>query len=168
MSDVGSSRRVVVMGVTGSGKTTVGSALAARLGARFVDADQLHPTENIEKMARGLPLTDDDRGPWLHHVGAVLADEQAPLVVACSALARRYRDIIREYAPDTCFVHLLGERDVLGDRVSRRRGHFMPAIMLDSQFDTLEPLAEDEDGMTIDASLDPGIIVERATEHLTR
>lgn len=168
MTDGRSSLRVVVMGVTGSGKTTVGSALAARLGARFVDADDLHPTRNVEKMARGRPLTDDDRDPWLHRVGAVLADEQSPIVVACSALTRRYRDIIREHAPDTRFVHLLGQRAVLGDRVSRRRGHFMPATMLDSQFGTLEPLAANEQGMTIDATLDPGTIVERAADHLTR
>jgi gluconokinase len=168
MSNADSSLRVVVMGVTGSGKTTVGSALAARLGARFVDADDLHPIRNVEKMARGLALTDDDRGPWLHHVGTVLADERAPIVVACSALARRYRDIIREHAPDSCFVHLIGARGALGDRVSHRRGHFMPATMLDSQFGTLEPLAGDERGMTIDATLDPGTIVERAAERLTR
>jgi gluconokinase len=163
---VGSLLRVVVMGVTGSGKTTIGSALAARLGARFVDADDLHPARNVEKMARGLPLIDDDREPWLQQVGAVLADAHAPIVVACSALARRYRDIIRTHAPDTRFVHLLGERGVLGDRVSHRRGHFMPATMVDSQFDTLEPLAEDERGVTIDAALGPETIVDRAVEYL--
>jgi carbohydrate kinase (thermoresistant glucokinase family) len=159
--------RVVVMGVTGSGKTTIGSALAARLGARFVDADDLHPARNVEKMARGIPLTDADRDPWLNQVGRVLADATSPVVVACSALARRYRDTIRAHAPDTRFVHLLGDRRVLGDRLSHRRGHFMPATMLDSQVDALEPLTEDEHGVTIDATLARDTIVDQAMHYLT-
>ena len=96
-----------------------------------------------------------------------MADATSPIVVACSALARRYRDTIRAHAPDTRFVHLVGDRRVLGDRVSHRRGHFMPATMLDSQVDALEPLTEDEHGVTIDAALAPDIIVDRAIDYLT-
>lgn len=155
------------MGVAGAGKTAIGSALAARLGARFVDADTLHSKRNVDLMAHGHPLTDAERDPWLHRVGTVLAKSETPMVMACSALARRYRDVIRSIAPGTQFVHLHATRPVLADRLSRRHGHFMRSTMLDSQLAVLEPLAEDEDGVTIDATLDPDQIVRHAIDYLT-
>ncbi len=137
--------RVVVMGVSGSGKSTVGEALARRLGTRFVDADDLHPAANVEKMRSGIPLTDDDRWPWLDVVGEVLAAAAAPgVVVACSALRRAYRDRLRAAAPDTVFVALEGDPAVLAERLGARRGHFMPATLLASQLATYESPVGDE------------------------
>jgi carbohydrate kinase (thermoresistant glucokinase family) len=144
---------VVVMGVSGSGKSAVGDGIAASLGLRFVDADALHPPENVAKMASGRPLDDDDRMPWLAIVGATLAeaaDRGEGLVMACSALRRRYRDVLRASAPTTVFVHLDGSRDLLESRLRTRAGHFMPVGLLDSQLDTLEPLADDEAGVVVD------------------
>ena len=141
------------MGVSGAGKTTVGIALAERLGLRFVDADDLHPAANVEKMAAGIPLTDADRWPWLAAVGDALAQADEPgLVVACSSLKRSYRDAIRAQAADVAFVHLTAPLDVLRERIGHREGHFMPASLLDSQLAILEPLAPDEAGATIDVS----------------
>jgi gluconokinase len=136
------------MGVSGSGKTTVGAALAATLGLRFVDADDLHPTANVGKMQAGIPLTDDDRWPWLDAVGAVLAD--GDVVVACSALRRIYRDRLRTAAPDLALVYLHGSRDLLAERMGHRPGHFMPASLLESQLDTLEPPKDDEHPVSLD------------------
>lgn len=138
------------MGVSGSGKTTIGEALAARLGIRFEDADALHPLSNIAKMAAGQPLTDEDRMPWLALVGAELAGAgESGLVVACSALKRDYRRAILAVAPATQFVYLEVPRKVLEYRMTHRKGHFMPESLLVSQLATLEPLAADEPGMTI-------------------
>lgn len=143
---------VVVMGVSGAGKSTVGLALADLLAVRFVDADSLHPAANVAKMAAGTPLTDADRWPWLDLVGQALADAaDTGLVVACSALKRSYRDAIRAAAPGVRFVHLVVPRGVLGDRVANRPGHFMPATLVDSQLETLEPLAADEAGVVVDS-----------------
>ncbi len=141
--------RVVVMGVAGSGKTTVGRGLADALGVPFVDGDDLHPPANIAKMARGAPLDDDDRRPWLEAVGAWLAERPAG-VVACSALKRSYRDLLRTAAPGAVFLHLSADRDAIVERVADRPGHFMPASLVDSQFADLEPLGGDEAGATID------------------
>jgi carbohydrate kinase (thermoresistant glucokinase family) len=141
---------VVVMGVSGAGKSTVGAALAERLGAAFVDSDSLHPQANVEKMAAGTPLTDEDRWPWLDLVGAELAANHPDgIVVACSALKRAYRDAIRAKAPSAVFVQLDVELPLLQDRVARRPGHFMPASLLTSQLETLEPLEPDEAGLTV-------------------
>jgi gluconokinase len=138
------------MGVSGSGKTAVGTALAARLGASFVDADSLHPTANVQKMAAGIPLTDEDRWPWLRLVGAeLLAPHDEGIVVACSALKRAYRDAIRAAAPSTEFILLSADPSVLEKRLVQRPGHFMPASLLASQLETLEPLEADEAGMTL-------------------
>ena len=156
-------RSVVVMGVSGSGKTTVGSALAQRLGLRFVDADSLHPAANVEKMAAGIPLTDDDRWPWLDAVGAVLAD--GPVVVACSALRRVYRDRLRVAAPDVAFVYLHASRELLEERMTHRT-HFMPVSLLDSQFATLEPPAPDEHAISIDVDESVDETVQKAVELL--
>jgi gluconokinase len=143
---------IVVMGVSGAGKSTVGAALAERLGARFVDADSLHPPANVEKMAAGVPLTDEDRWPWLSLVGAELASTHPNgIVVACSALRRAYRDAIRANAPATTFALLSVELSVLQGRVTQRPGHFMPPSLLTSQLETLEPLEADEPGLTTSA-----------------
>jgi gluconokinase len=146
---------IVVMGVSGCGKSTIGALIADRLAIPFVDADSLHPTSNIEKMAAGIPLTDDDRWPWLATVGRVLADagrSGTGVVVACSALRRIYREAILTEAPATVFVHLSGTREVLASRLEGRSGHFMPTALLDSQFATLEELHADEPGIVVDIS----------------
>jgi gluconokinase len=140
---------IVVMGVSGSGKTTVGIALAAALGLPFQDADDLHPAANVAKMASGHALTDDDRMPWLALVGAELAAAPEGLVIACSALKRVYRRAILAAAPSTRFVFLDGSRELLESRVQHRHGHFMPASLLDSQLATLESLEPDEPGVRI-------------------
>jgi carbohydrate kinase (thermoresistant glucokinase family) len=145
--------QIVVMGVSGCGKSTIGALIADRLDVSFVDADSLHSTANIEKMASGIPLTDEDRWPWLATVGGVLAAaHEAGVVVACSALRRSYREAILAEAPATVFVHLSGSREVLASRLEGRSGHFMPSGLLDSQFATLEPLAADEPGIVVDIS----------------
>jgi gluconokinase len=139
------------MGVSGSGKTTVGAALAQRLRVPYADADDFHPPENVAKMSAGIPLDDTDRAPWLETIGAWLADHAASGgVTSCSALRRRYRDVLRTGAPDQLFVHLDGTREVIARRVAGRPGHFMPVSLLDSQFATLEPLDDDENGLVLD------------------
>lgn len=142
--------RVVVMGVSGSGKSTVGALLADALGVPFVDGDSLHPPENVRKMAGGVPLDDVDREPWLRSVGGALAGASGGLVVACSALRRRYRDLIRSYCGSVVVVELAGPRELLAARLGARSDHFMPASLLDSQLHTLEPLAADEPGGRVD------------------
>ncbi|MGN6336524.1 gluconokinase [Mycobacterium sp.] len=146
---------LVVMGVSGSGKSTVGAALAQRLRVPFVDADTLHPAANIAKMAAGQPLDDDDRYPWLEKVGQWLADHREGAVVSCSALKRRYRDQLRAHCPGVEFVHLRGSAELIGRRLAARTDHFMPVALLRSQLNTLEPLGPDEAGMTVDVG--PGI-----------
>jgi len=144
-------RRIVLMGVAGSGKSAVGAALAGRLGAVYVDGDDLHPPENIAKMSRGEPLDDADRRPWLMRVGERLADPQGILIIGCSALKRRYRDLIREQArAPVVFVHLAGTKALIAARMAERSGHFMPTSLLDSQFAALEPPGPDEDAVTVD------------------
>ncbi|NJI60051.1 MULTISPECIES: gluconokinase [Microbacterium] len=144
--------RIVVMGPSGCGKSTVGSALAESMEARFIDGDDLHPLTNVEKMAAGIPLDDADRMPWLRTVGATLHGEDR-IVIACSALRRRYRDAIREEAPDTFFVELVVDRATLEARLTQRAEHFMPASLLDSQLETLESLQDGESGIRVSASL---------------
>ncbi|BCW81452.1 gluconokinase, GntK/IdnK-type [Arthrobacter sp. NicSoilC5] len=143
--------RIVVMGVSGCGKTTIGDLVARDLGVPFLDGDSLHPVENVAKMAAGTPLTDEDRWPWLATVGRELAAAgDGGLVLACSALRRSYRDAIRAQAPDTIFLHLHGSKEVLKARTEGRTGHFMPPALLDSQLATLEPLQQDERGVVVD------------------
>jgi gluconokinase len=151
---------IVVMGVSGSGKSTVGAALAGRLRVPFEDADDLHPPENVAKMSRGEPLDDSDRWPWLERIGEWLADHADGGVIACSALKRRYRDQLRHHLSSVRFLHLEGGRDVIEKRQASRPGHFMPASLLTSQFETLEPLAPDEGGYVVDVSGSIDEIVE--------
>lgn len=142
---------LVVMGVTGSGKTTVGAALSQRLRVPFADADDFHGEANVAKMSAGIPLDDDDRLPWLRAIGAWLAEHTVTGGVAsCSALKRSYRDILRHSAPTVSFVHLAGDAEVIRRRVADRPGHFMPASLVASQFEILEPLGPDEHGIVLD------------------
>ena len=158
---------VCVMGVSAAGKSTVGTALALTLGVPFVDADDLHSDANRAKMAAGIPLTDDDRWPWLDAVGARLRDERdSGLVVACSALRRAYRDRIREAAPGVVFVHLTGTPELLAARAGARTDHFMPPALLESQLATLEPLEDDEAGLVADVAAPAGALVAAVAEGL--
>lgn len=148
------------MGVSGSGKSTVGAALAGRLRVPFEDADDLHPQANIDKMSRGEALDDGDRWPWLERIGSWLADHADGGVIACSALKRKYRDQLRHHCPTVVFLHLEGGRDVIERRQASRPGHFMPASLLTSQFATLEPLAPEEGGVVLDVGASVDQIVE--------
>lgn len=158
---------VVVMGVAGTGKTTIGPLLAARLGVPYAEGDDFHPQANIDKMTAGTPLEDADRWPWLDAIGR-WAHGRAGLggVVSSSALKRSYRDRLRAEAPGVVFVHLTGSRELIESRMSQRQGHFMPTALLDSQFATLQPLQADEAGVAVDVSGSPEEITERAAEAL--
>ena len=160
---------IVTMGVCGSGKTTVGEEIARRLGVAFRDADEFHPHANVEKMSAGVPLTDGDRIPWLDGIGAAIrdADPGRPIVVSCSALKRAYRERIKELAGRPVdFVFLTGSRDVLRGRMHGRKGHFMPASLLDSQLATLEPPAADERAFTVSIELPVEEIVDKVLGEL--
>lgn len=158
------------MGVSGSGKTTIASRLAARRGYAFAEGDDFHPAANVAKMARGEPLTDADRAPWLEELAEWIAAQHAAgrsTVLACSALKRSYRDTLRGGAPGhVLFLYLAVRRDALVERMKRREGHYMPLELLDSQLATLEPLAPDEPGFTLDAAPAPEAIVDAALERL--
>ena len=153
---------IVDKGVSGSGKTTVGHALAGRLGLPFADADDFHPESNVAKMAAGAPLDDEDRRPWLQIIGAWLAlHTESGGVISCSALKRDYRDLLRAGASRVTFVHLHGTREVVTARVAARPGHFMPTSLVDSQLATLEPLQADEAGLQLDLDAPVEQIVDR-------
>lgn len=157
----------VVMGVTSSGKSTVGAALAARLGWPFRDADAFHPAENVAKMSRGEPLNDDDRKPWLAAIAAWIDELRAAGqhgVVTCSALKRAYRAVLVGDRPDVRLVYLKGDRELIGARMARRQHHFMPTSLLDSQFATLETPGPDEHPIVIGVDADPGDIVAAVLE----
>jgi gluconokinase len=141
------------MGVSGSGKTTIAKALAKRWSYVFIESDDLHSADAIEKMASGHPLDDEDRLPWLRRVGERIRDEEMlgrRSITACSALKRAYRDLLREYAPDAFFVWLDGPEEVVRARVETRRHSFMAPTLLESQYETLEPLEADESGIGVD------------------
>lgn len=156
---------VVVMGVSGSGKTSVAQRLSAATGWPYVEGDDFHPEANIAKMHAGIPLTDEDRWPWLDAVGAWISAHEVrgdSAVITCSALKRSYRDRLRAGRNGVRFVMLIVPVEELRRRVAHRSGHFMPASLLDSQLDTLEPLQPDEEGVVIDASGDPDVVLASA------
>jgi carbohydrate kinase (thermoresistant glucokinase family) len=160
---------VVVMGVSGSGKTTVGDALAERLGWRYEDGDKFHPATNVAKMSAGQPLTDEDRRPWLQAIAAeidrvIMAGEHA--VIACSALRRTYRDILVHGRGDVRIVYLFGTQALIAERLSHRKGHFMPPGLLASQFATLEPPKADERAITVSIDASVETIVEEILRQL--
>jgi len=141
---------IVVMGVSGCGKSTVGGALAQALGWRFADGDDFHPPANVEKMRAGIPLDDADRAPWLARLNAMMRESVAagrPVVLACSALRQRYRDALADGLPALRFVHLSGSAELIGARLAARQHRYMPAALLASQFATLEP---PRDALTLD------------------
>jgi gluconokinase len=151
---------VVVMGVSGSGKSTVGRLLAADLGWPFAEGDDFHPPANVARMRAGQPLSDADRVPWLEAIAAWTRDQHDGAVVACSALRHSYRDVLRGGGSDVRFALLSVERAAVAARMEHRLGHFMPASLLASQLDTLEPLQPDEVGMTVDAGGAPEQVVD--------
>jgi gluconokinase len=164
-------QQVVVMGVSGVGKTTVASGLAAALGWPFAEGDDFHPEANVAKMAAGVPLTDEDRWPWLRSIGAWMSGEIAAgrsAVVTCSALRRSYRDLLREGRPEVVFCHLTADPGLMGERVSHRTDHYMPASLLPSQLAALEPLQPDEPGFEVPAEGDVSRVVAQALEALRR
>jgi gluconokinase len=155
---------VVVMGISGVGKSAVGRELAERFGVEYVDGDDFHSEANIAKMSAGTPLTDDDRWPWLEDIGRWLAQHGADGgVVSCSALRRVYRDVLTDAAPRTLFLHLTGSHDLIRSRMEGR-DHFMPLSLLQSQEETLEPLQDDERGWAFDITPPPGQIVDEFVE----
>ncbi|MBF6338135.1 gluconokinase [Nocardia abscessus] len=157
------------MGVSGSGKTTVGTRLAAALGVDYAEGDEFHPPANVAKMAAGTPLDDADREPWLDALAGWLAERSGEgAVVTCSALKRVYRDRLRASAPDAFFLHLDLPRGELERRLADRRGHFMPLSLLDSQLATLEPLEPDEIGSAVDGTRSPEDLVREAVAALER
>lgn len=161
----------VVMGVAGSGKSTVGQLLAKRLGVEFLEGDELHPPRNVERMAAGIALTDADRRDWLNEIARQLADARAGhhgLVVSCSALKRSYRDTLRAASSALAFVHLHGSAELLEARMRARTDHYMPVSLLTSQLQTLEPPGADERAMTFDTALAPAQIAERAATWLAQ
>jgi len=161
---------VIVMGVSGSGKTTVGAAVAEAFDVPFIEGDALHPAANVEKMRRGIPLTDEDRWPWLDRVARELktsARQQGGAVASCSALRRIYRDRLRSaVGPELRFVFLRGDMATLAARMQHRHGHFMPASLLESQFATLETPVEEEDVLTVGVAGPVGEVVAAAIRAL--
>ncbi len=152
---------VSLIGSSGSGKSTVGAALAQRIRVPFADADDFHPPANIAKMTAGEALNDDDRHPWLDAIGEWLGARCTDGgVMSCSALKHKYRDQLRQHCPDVIFLHLAGSPEVIGRRQASRPGHFMPASLLASQFETLEPLAPDERGVVVSVAGSVDEIVE--------
>ncbi|HUQ43062.1 MAG TPA: gluconokinase [Candidatus Limnocylindria bacterium] len=160
---------LVVMGVAGSGKTTVMAALADRLGWPTLEGDSLHPPKNVAKMAAGIPLDDADRAPWLAEIARWIGDREAARassLVTCSALRRPYRDLIRAGHPSAWFVHLVAPVEVLASRMAEREGHFMPASLLASQLAALEPLEREEPGSSVNAVEDPAAIADQIITEL--
>jgi gluconokinase len=153
---------LIVMGVSGSGKTTVAQEVARRLGLEYVEGDEFHPAHNVEKMRAGIPLTDEDRAPWLHVLADWIGENErlgCSLVLTCSALKRSYRDLLRDGHPSVWFVHVSADAELLRKRLEQRTNHYMPASLLDSQLATLEPLGPDEPGVTVDAAGSPEDVV---------
>ena len=151
-SSIPATTSIVVMGVSGSGKTSAAEELTRQLGWEYIEGDDLHPGANVAKMAAGHPLDDEDRWPWLRRIAEVIGEHEAAgtsLVLTCSALKRTYRDLLRDGHPSVWFAHVDVPREVLAARLSKRQGHYMPPSLLRSQLDTLEPLGEDEPGAVV-------------------
>jgi gluconokinase len=161
---------LVVMGVSGCGKSTVGALLGERLGVPFFDGDDFHPPANKAKMASGTPLNDEDRAPWLAEIGAALATPggAGARIIACSALKRSYRDLLRGHAPDLVFIHLSGEEATIAGRISGRAHEYMPSSLLASQLATLEPLGADEAHLSVDILGEPASLVDGIVRELER
>lgn len=162
-------QHLVIMGVAGSGKTTVAGLLAQRLGWASAEADEFHPAANVAKMAAGTPLTDDDRWPWLRAIAAWIGQQDSAgrcSVVTCSALERAYRDVLASAPGRVRFVHLSGDPSLIAGRMGHRTGHFMPTALLPSQFAALEPLQPDEDGVTVPVSADPEAVADEVLRAL--
>ena len=162
-------RQVVVMGVSGVGKTTVAKGLSTVLGWTYAEGDAFHPEANVAKMAAGTPLTDEDRWPWLRSIGDWMSEEIAAgrsAVVTCSALRRVYRDLLREGRPEVVFCHLTADPDLIGERMSHRTDHYMPASLLPSQLATLEPLQHDEPGVAVSVDGEASAVITRALDAL--
>lgn len=165
----GPTRHVVVMGVSGSGKTTVATGISRETGLVFAEADEFHTPDSIAKMTAGIALEDEDRWPWLRRLAAWMAGRAAAgesTIIACSALRRHYRDELRAGPPSLDFVHLDGPAEVIRNRIGARTGHYMPATLLDSQVALLEPLEPDESGIVLDVSLPPERLVAEAVARL--
>jgi gluconokinase len=163
--------RWVVMGVSGCGKSTVGQALATAQGVPYIEGDQFHPDANVAKMSAGTPLNDDDRAGWLLALQSQVRDAQqreAGLVLSCSALKRRYRDLLRQGDPALRFAHLNGPKALISARMQTRANHYMPPSLLDSQFRDLEPLQADEAGVTLDIGVPPALLVAQILEEEQR
>ncbi|MET9901228.1 gluconokinase [Streptomyces sp. NPDC006446] len=162
---------VVVMGVSASGKSTLGRKLAQRLNVPFVEGDDFHTPRNIARMTAGLPLDDADREPWLHTLANWIRDtsrSRRSAVVSCSALKLPYRELLRAAGPGVWFVHLDLDREIARRRITHRSGHFMPEELLESQYDALQPLQDDEPGLRVDATADAETILDRVQDALTR
>jgi gluconokinase len=162
---------VVVMGVSGSGKTTIAKELVARLGWDFAEGDEFHPPENVAKMRAGHPLTDEDRWPWFARIAGWIGEHEAAglnAVLTCSALKRSYRDFLCDGHPSVWFAHVDVSPDLLRERLTGRTGHYMPASLLDSQLATLEPLRPDEPGEVVPGDGPPDVVVEHLIAHLRR
>ena len=159
----------VVMGVSGSGKSLIGAALARALGVEFVEGDDYHPPANVRRMASGIPLTDEDRAGWLRSLAGRIReakDAGTGLVISCSALKRSYRDVLRDGASDVRFVFLRGSRDLIAERVAGRRGHYMPSSLLDNQLATLQEPSPDEDAWVCDIRESPKDLVAALTARI--
>ncbi len=166
----GGSRRYVVMGISGSGKSEIGRRLASRLGIAYEEGDDFHSPESIAKMAAGIPLNDSDRQEWLLALQSIIRrafERNEELVLTCSALKRRYRDLLRAGDPALIFIHLHGDRDLIAGRMKQRSGHFMPAVLLESQLRDLEPLAQDERAIRVDVAATPDEIVQQIVAQIS-
>ena len=161
------SRLFVVMGVCGCGKSSIGTALAEKFDATYIEGDALHPPANIELMSAGTPLTDEDRWPWLKAIGERMAHEKGLVFVGCSALRKIYRALLVETAGEpVCFIHLSGSRELIAEWMDARTGHFMPPHLLDSQLATLELPDDDELAISVDIAGSPEEIVEQIIEQM--
>ena len=162
-------RQIIVMGVSGVGKSTIAVGICEATGWPLAEGDDFHPESNVAKMRAGTPLTDEDRWPWRRAIGTWMDEQVAAgrsAVVTCSALRRPYRDLLRGGRPEVEFCHLVAEPDLVGDRLSRRGGHFMPSSLLPSQYATLEPLEPDEPGVPISVEGPVAVVLDRALSAL--